>query len=45
MRIKDGRSAREVLYESTADIAPGEELFVDYGALYDRSQYKVDKRG
>lgn len=37
--IEDGAGPREVHFAAAVDIAAGEELFVDYGLLYDRSSY------
>ena len=40
--IEDGAGPREILFVAAMDIAAGEEIFIDYGKLYDRSGYDLD---
>ena len=37
--VVDGRDDLELVFVVTADVRAGDELFIDYGAAYDRSQY------
>ena len=37
--IEDGKGAWDQLYVALDDILAGQELYIDYGTLYDRSSY------
>ena len=39
--LADGSDELDVLFIASRDIRPSEELLVDYGKFYDRSQYKA----
>lgn len=38
--VEDGASPGELLFVANRTIAPGEELYIDYGLNYDRSSYR-----
>lgn len=38
--VVDGRNDFELVFVVTADVAAGEELFLDYGKHFDRSGYQ-----
>jgi SET domain-containing protein len=42
VRVEEGSTAVELLFVTTADISAGQEIFVDYGTSYDRSQYRAE---
>lgn len=41
LSIEDGSGAWDQLYVALGDIAEGQELYIDYGLMYDRSSYGV----
>lgn len=38
--VEDGEADLELLFVTTRDIGVGEELFIDYGVVYDRRHYR-----
>ena len=38
--VVDGRDDLELVFVVTTDVQAGEELFVDYGTTFDRSDYR-----
>ena len=39
MSAREDLDRREVVFELVRDVAPGQELYMDYGPGYDRSGY------
>ena len=41
VQIVDGEDDLDMRFQTTCDISAGNELFLDYGSLYDRSGYQA----
>ena len=45
LTVMNGSDVTELLFAATRDILAGEELYIDYGSVYDRTGYTTPPDG